>query len=165
MSKLDIDKIEKDLNDEYGLHGSDAREIALVIAGVIDYSEKGRYYKNDRELCQMCVEESPGYEESERLVISVKPSSIATQDEVNKSESVADILERKGLGSYNKGAKKLGLVWTSKMKKTRRKRVGRVTWVAVIDGSERHLCEYHLEKLEAENKVDNDKMWCVGVSS
>ncbi len=162
MSKSDIDKIEKELNDEYGLHGNDAREMALVIAGVIDYSEKGRYYKDDKELCQICVEESPGYEESERLVISVKPRSTATQEELDKSESVADILERKGLGSYNKGAKKLDLVWTCRMKKTKRKKVGRTTWVVVINGSERHVCEYHLEKLEAENKVDNDKMWYTG---
>ena len=162
MSKLDVNKIEKELNDEYGLHGNDAREMAMIIAGVIDYSERGRYYKNGRELCQMCVEESPGYEESERLVISVKPRSTATAEEINKSESVADILERKGLGNYNNGAKKLDLVWTSRMKKTKRKRVGKATWVAVVNGSERHICEYHLEKLEAENKVDNDKMWYTG---
>lgn len=158
-------EIEKELKRDYNLSDSDARDITLIINKVIDYSEKGRYYKNGKELCQMCIEDSPAIIESTKRVVSLKPRVDATTDEIQKSNELEELLENIKNPFYLKhkdAAKKLNFVWVSEMKTTKTKKISKAEYVVVVDGAERHLCEYHIDKISDVKKIDNDKIWYVG---
>jgi hypothetical protein len=165
IKTTDNKETEKDLKEDYNLSDQDAREIALIINKVIDYSEKGRYYKNRKELCQMCIEDSPAIIENTKRVVSLKTRDSVTADEIQKSSELEKLLERIKNPFYLKhkdAAKKLNFVWVSKMETTRTKKISKAEYVAIVDGAERHLCGYHLDKIGDAKKIDNDQIWYVG---
>ena len=113
----------------------------------------------------MCIEDSPAIIENTKRVVSLKAKNEVTADEIQKSGELEELLNRIKNPFYLKhkdAAKKLNFVWVSKMQTTKTKKISKAEYVIVVDGTERHLCEYHLDKISDIKKINNDQIWYVG---